>query len=202
VSICLCGRRACIDFDQRNSYIENTLEHDPKFDVNKLLSENPSWEKRIRYWNKEMCTRAPQTFDIVICLGGDGTVLYASWLFQHIIPPVLAFGLGSLGFLTKFDFKDHQSSLQRVFYEGFNVSLRLRFEATVMRCNRREDKEDDGKERDVVEELVGEESADDHTHRPDQTSHVLNEVVIDRGPSGSKSICSGSSPHHLTSIQR
>jgi NAD+ kinase len=133
-----------------------------------------------------MCTRAPQTFDIVICLGGDGTVLYASWLFQHIIPPVLSFGLGSLGFLTKFDFGDYQNTLRRVFSEGFNVSLRLRFEATVMRSNKREDK-GELTERDVVEELVGEESTDEYTHRPDLTSHVLNEVVIDRGPSGSKS---------------
>ncbi|OBZ68443.1 NAD(+) kinase [Grifola frondosa] len=44
----------------------------------------------------------------VVTLGGDGTVLFTSWLFQRIVPPVLPFALGSLGFLTNFDFADHQ----------------------------------------------------------------------------------------------
>ena len=41
--------------------------------------------------------------------------------------------------------------------------------------------------RDIVEELIGEESEDNYTHRPDGTHNILNEVVIDRGPNASKS---------------
>jgi NAD+ kinase len=41
--------------------------------------------------------------------------------------------------------------------------------------------------RDLVEELIGEEKDDEHTHRPDGTYEVLNEVVVDRGPNPSKS---------------
>ena len=52
--------------------------------------------KRLRYWDERMCRTRPHTFDFVISLGGDGTVLYASWLFQRIVPPVLSFALGSL----------------------------------------------------------------------------------------------------------
>jgi NAD+ kinase len=113
-------------------------------------------------------------------LGGDGTVLYASWLFQRIVPPVLAFAMGSLGFLTKFDFDKHPDILNRAIAEGLTVSLRLRFEATVMRSQDRSQKE-----RDLVEELIGEESEDHHTHRPDGTHNILNEVVLDRGPNAS-----------------
>merc|ERR1719334_1583522 len=32
----------------------------------------------------------------VVCLGGDGTLLYASSLFQQSVPPIMAFHLGSL----------------------------------------------------------------------------------------------------------
>lgn len=46
--------------------------------------------------------------DFVITLGGDGTVLYASWLFQFAVPPVLSFFFGTLGFLTLFDFEDYK----------------------------------------------------------------------------------------------
>jgi NAD+ kinase len=131
-----------------------------------------------------MCSRAPQTFDIVIALGGDGTVLYASFLFQKIVPPVLSFALGSLGFLTKFDFGKFEQSLTRVFNDGFRCNLRLRFEATVMRKQRKDDEKSD-KNRDILEELIGRD-AHTVTHKPDGSHHILNEVVLDRGPNGSE----------------
>ncbi|CAP72934.1 uncharacterized protein PODANS_2_3590, partial [Podospora anserina S mat+] len=91
------------------------------------------------------------------------------------------------GFLTKFDFEDHEEILGGAFGEGVTVSLRLRFEGTVMRSIPRrqitegEDGEEEG-ERDLVEELIGEEKDDERTHRPDGTWEVLNELVVDRGP--------------------
>lgn len=130
-------------------------------------------------------------------LGGDGTVLYASWLFQRIVPPTLAFSLGSLGFLTKFDYDSYPQTLSRAFEEGITVNLRLRFEATVMRSQER-----DGTGRDLVEELIGEEAEDHHTHRPDGTYNILNEVVVDRGPNPTmSSIELFGDDEHFTSIQ-
>lgn len=57
----------------------------------------------------------------IICLGGDGTLLYASLLFQRSVPPVMAFHLGSLGFLTPFQFKDFESQITEVL-EGTAVA--------------------------------------------------------------------------------
>ena len=129
--------------------------------------------------------------------------MYASWLFQRIVPPVLSFALGSLGFLTKFDFDDFPETLTTAFRDGIKVSLRLRFEVTIMRCQRGkrrllrhddgtsevvdvdEDREDDISHRDLVEELVGEEKDDERTHRPDGTYEILNDIVVDRGPNPS-----------------
>lgn len=152
---------------------------------------------RLRYWSSHMCRTRPHTFDFVITLGGDGTVLYASWLFQRIVPPVLSFALGSLGFLTKFDFEEHRSILQGAFQKGVTVSLRLRFEGTIMRSQKRaavasdelsssSSQEEESKQRDLVEELIGEERDDEHTHKPDGTFEILNEIVVDRGPNPSK----------------
>ncbi len=93
--------------------------------------------QRLRYWDEDMCRTRPHTFDFVITLGGDGTVLYASWLFQRIVPPVLSFALGSLGFLTKFDFDAFPATLSTAFRAGVTVSLRLRFEGTIMRSQER-----------------------------------------------------------------
>lgn len=164
-------------------YVENILEDNPVFDAKSILAIDTSHEKRLKYWSDELCQRAPQIFDIVISLGGDGTVLYSSLLFQRVVPPVLSFGLGSLGFLTKFNFDDHEASLDVVLNQGFNVNLRLRFEATVMRKKH----EGDCKGKDLVDELIGD-GAQKQTHKPNGSHHILNEVVIDRGPNGSKSV--------------
>jgi len=107
-------------------------------------------------------------------------VLYASWLFQKVVPPVISFALGSLGFLTKFDFEGYPQILSRAFADGVTVGLRLRFEGTVMRSQSRL-----SKRRDLIEELIGEESEDHYTHKPDGTHNVMNEVVMDRGPNPS-----------------
>jgi len=194
-------------------YIERSFKDNKKFDVPGLLEElrkeyveageleeeaSADFKKRLRWWDEGMCRQRPHTFDFVITLGGDGTVLYASWLFQRIVPPVLSFSLGSLGFLTKFEFESFRTTLSNAFSQGVTVSLRLRFEGTVMRSQKKHralsgghlseaEVEQFQKGRDLVEELIGEEKEDEHTHRPDGTYEILNEVVVDRGPNPSTS---------------
>ncbi|EAA32281.1 hypothetical protein GE21DRAFT_7301 [Neurospora crassa] len=129
-------------------YIDKALRCNKKLDAPGLIEEirkdyvgsgeiseeaGNDISERLRYWDEELCRARPQTADFVITLGGDGTVLFASWLFQRIVPPVLSFSLGSLGFLTKFDFDHYHETLTAAFTEGVNVALRLRFEGTVMR---------------------------------------------------------------------
>ncbi|XXH00667.1 hypothetical protein Hte_007017 [Hypoxylon texense] len=190
-------------------YVEESLRNNEDFNAHGLLEElhqeyssagltdgtysKGALDNRLRYWTEKMCHKRPQTFDFVITLGGDGTVLYASWLFQRIVPPVLSFSLGSLGFLTKFDFGEYQDILTSAFKDGVTVSLRLRFEGTIMRSQKRpapaqltqgESTEEKApqRKRDLIEELIGEEREDEHTHRPDGTYEILNEIVVDRGP--------------------
>ena len=98
------------------------------------------------------------------------------------MPPVLSFALGSLGFLTKFDYTGFEDTLTKAFTNGITVSLRLRFEGTVMRSQNRER----GEGRDLVDELIGEESDNEYTHKPDGTYRILNDIVVDRGPNPSK----------------
>lgn len=56
--------------------------------------------------------------DFVLCLGGDGTLLHLSSLLtgngENAVPPVVSFGLGSLGFLTPFDIRDIEHCLDRL----------------------------------------------------------------------------------------
>ena len=43
-----------------------------------------------------------------------------------------------------------------------------------------------GARQDLVEELIGEESENDYTHKPDRSYEILNDIVVDRGPNPSK----------------
>ena len=52
--------------------------------------------------------------DFIVCLGGDGTLLYASSLFQQSVPPVMAFHMGSLGFLTPFEIENFEQQVTHV----------------------------------------------------------------------------------------
>ncbi|PSK43110.1 hypothetical protein B9Z65_7064 [Elsinoe australis] len=182
-------------------WVEHTLEEKPAFDAKGLLAADESRKDRLKYWDNELCRRKPQTFDIGLALGGDGTVLYASSLFQRIVPPILSFALGSLGFLTKFDFAAYPKILTRAFEEGITLSLRLRFEGTVMRSNKR-GSDDEQASRNLVEELVGDESDDSTTHHPEHSFNILNEIVIDRGPNPTMSSMEVfGDDEHFTTIQ-
>ncbi|ROW06059.1 hypothetical protein VMCG_04529 [Cytospora schulzeri] len=217
-------------------YLEKELQNNKQFDAPGLIEElrkdylkageseeenSKDVGKRLRWWDEHICRTRPHTFDFAITLGGDGTVLYASWLFQRIVPPVLSFALGSLGFLTKFDFEDYQSILSGAFKDGVTVSLRLRFEGTIMRSQKRkrkprsltdgdangavessdEDEEEEHQRRDLVEELIGVEQEDEHTHKPDGTYEILNEIVVDRGPNPTMSYTEiFGDDEHFTSI--
>jgi NAD+ kinase len=106
------------------------------------------------------------------------------------VPPTLSFALGSLGFLTKFDFDGFETTIGKAFRDGITVSLRLRFEGTVMRSQHRKH----AVHQDLVEELIGEESENETTHKPDRSLMILNDIVVDRGPNPSALSCSSLIP--------
>lgn len=184
---------------QYTVYVENTMKDSKDFNAQGIIEAHPDYQDRLKYWDNELARKRPHTFDFCILLGGDGTVLYSSWLFQRVVPPVLSFAMGSLGFLTKFDFNEYQKTLEQVFRDGITISLRLRFEGTVMRAQ----KHPDGDERrDVVEELIGEEAGDTRTHKPYRTFEILNDIVVDRGPNPTMSTIElFGDGDHLTTVQ-
>ncbi|KAG8505525.1 NAD kinase, partial [Galemys pyrenaicus] len=118
--------------------------------------------------------------DLIICLGGDGTLLYASSLFQGSVPPVMAFHLGSLGFLTPFGFESFRSQVAQVIQGNAAVVLRSRLKVRVV-------KELRGRKA-AVPNGIRENGApaaglDAELGKQVMQYQVLNEVVIDRGPS-------------------
>ncbi|CAF4984871.1 unnamed protein product, partial [Rotaria sp. Silwood1] len=116
--------------------------------------------------------------DLVICLGGDGTLLHASSLFQKSCPPVLSFSMGSLGFLTPFDFQFHDNIIDEVLSGKVAVLLRTRLNCAIIK---HELNNLSSSETSDVSSQTNETSPSIDTDA--MTCLALNEVVIDRGPS-------------------
>ena len=153
-------------------YVDAKLRTSKRFDAEGLLASNPNYEHMLRYWTPDICCNSPEKFDLVLTLGGDGTVLFTSWLFQRIVPPILSFSLGSLGFLTNFPFTSYKPTLDRIMEgSGMRVNMRMRFTCTVYRASRHLSKSNLPKSDQSSELTI------------DSQFEVLNELVIDRGPS-------------------
>ncbi|KAJ3134209.1 hypothetical protein HDU90_005306 [Geranomyces variabilis] len=158
--------------------VEDRMENDPVFNLpglrEQLRATEASADKsdKIRFWNNEFCASASgaASVDFLITLGGDGTVLYAAWLFQQKCPPIIPFRLGSLGFLTTFDFSNFRKSVSDLvlgpgLQKGLRMNFRMRFSCTVVRHDT---------------------TADYTAHgggAHGETFEILNDLTIDRGPS-------------------
>ncbi|KAK5624657.1 hypothetical protein RRF57_000373 [Xylaria bambusicola] len=144
-----------------NVYVDAKLRHSKRFGAASIIDEDPRFPSMLHYWSPDLCWSQPEKFDLVCTLGGDGTVLFTSWLFQRVVPPVISFSLGSLGFLTSFEFEKYKQHLNRIMGdEGMRVNLRMRFTCTVYRNGASGEEPEEGEQ-----------------------FEVLNELVIDRGPS-------------------
>ncbi|KAK9735970.1 hypothetical protein RND81_04G242000 [Saponaria officinalis] len=95
--------------------------------------------------------------DLVVTLGGDGTVLWAASLFKGPSPPMVPFSMGSLGFMTPFYSEHYKESLDSVIQGPISITLRHRLQCHVIR------------------------EAAKNEFETEEPILVLNEVTIDRG---------------------
>ncbi|CAH9070553.1 unnamed protein product [Cuscuta europaea] len=122
-----------------------------------LLSEL-SYYQFVQTWGgEEEIMQLHTKVDLVVTLGGDGTVLWAASMFKGPVPPVVSFSLGSLGFMTPFHSEEYKQYLTSILRGPINITLRHRLQCYVIR--------DGAKNEFETEEQV----------------LVLNEVTIDRG---------------------
>jgi len=106
--------------------------------------------------------------DLVVTIGGDGTLTWAVSLFKRASPPILSFAAGSLGFLTPFRLDDWFTTLVELFGESCkapSLPIVLRMRLTVTLPSR-------------LRQLAP------HSSKP---IHCLNEILVHRGQSGALS---------------
>jgi NAD+ kinase len=96
--------------------------------------------------------------DLIIVLGGDGTLLGVARLVASKNVPILGVNLGGLGFLTEVTMKEARATLERILIGDYEVERRIMLEAIVARAS---------------EELSRAE-----------TFQAFNDVVVGKGPLG------------------
>lgn len=88
-----------------------------------LIGESASYQKT------QIATRS----DMVLVLGGDGTMLSAARLLEERAVPILGVNMGGLGFLTEITLDQLYPTLEKVFAQEFMVEERLMLRADIHR---------------------------------------------------------------------
>ncbi|TAQ86952.1 hypothetical protein B7494_g4724 [Chlorociboria aeruginascens] len=72
-------------------------------------------------------TDLPTKVDLTTTLGGDGTILRASYLFSTTrhVPPILSFSMGTLGFLGEWKFAEYKRAFREVYMSGAGAGSHL-----------------------------------------------------------------------------
>ncbi|GFP89425.1 NAD(H) kinase 1 [Phtheirospermum japonicum] len=95
--------------------------------------------------------------DLVVTLGGDGTVLWAASMFKGPVPPIVALSLELIFNRIKSDSEHYREYLNSILRGPISITLRHRLQCHIIRDEAKSEYENEG------------------------TMLVLNEVTIDRG---------------------
>ena len=90
--------------------------------------------------------------ELVVVLGGDGTLLSVARLFSSLDIPILGVNLGSLGFMTEITLEELYPQLERCIKGNPRISQRMMLEVVILRQGKQIEKR-----------------------------HVLNDIVINKG---------------------
>ena len=90
------------------------------------------------FWDEEQAPGseglpAQETADLILVLGGDGTLLKAARLYGGRGTPILGVNLGGLGFLTEIALEEFYSILDKIFQGEFQTETRMMLEAEIIR---------------------------------------------------------------------
>jgi len=85
---------------------------------------------------KPISTINPEEIDIMISMGGDGTILRLIHQYDHLNAAILGINLGHLGFMADIPISDIYPSLQDLISGAYRIEERVRLEGETLRGER------------------------------------------------------------------
>ena len=129
-------------FLREQKLVEQVLVEPPVFEELGQPAYLSSWDDRGASGSadkaagivRQDCGKAEKaSVDVVVCLGGDGTMLWVSGLFPSAVPPVVSFSMGSLGFLTPYKSSNFKRVMRNVLEDGCQLTVRMRLFCQVVK---------------------------------------------------------------------
>jgi NAD+ kinase len=78
----------------------------------------------------------PETVELMVVLGGDGTLLSVARIIEDHPIPIIGVNLGGLGFLTEISIESCISEMENILAGRYEVEERMRLHVSVQRNNR------------------------------------------------------------------
>lgn len=89
-------------------------------------------------WDEDEVVRCVGDFDLLITLGGDGTILRAARITAEYSVPILGLNLGRVGFLAEMEIGDWPEKLALVLGDKYWLEERMMLQAELWRQGKRE----------------------------------------------------------------
>ncbi|KAH8828198.1 NADH kinase [Flagelloscypha sp. PMI_526] len=169
-----------------DAFLHHVHEHYPGVRV--FHEDRPDIPHGAEVWKPGL---QAQKIDLVVTLGGDGTILHASSLFSTgAVPPVLSFSMGTLGFLLPFHMDDFAKALRSVFAGTTTTLNRMRLACSFYNQSLNK-KGEDGDSWQVMNEIALHRGASPHLNTIDifvdgqHLTEAVSDGLIVSTPTGS-----------------
>lgn len=108
--------------------------HDNKVKVELLATSIETIGEKFSFLSQRESTTVGE---VVLVLGGDGTLLTVARTISHYDIPILGVNMGHLGFLTEIEVEELTKYLPRLFKGEFHLEYRMMLEAEVWRTEQK-----------------------------------------------------------------
>lgn len=113
------------------SIVEEAIKILEKYDITPLL-EKEIIERLVIDRENYTIADMRSVADVVIVLGGDGTLLYAARMFRFSTIPIIGFNLGRLGFIMEYDIKDFEKIINYYMNKRLIISRRMKISGIIL----------------------------------------------------------------------
>jgi len=124
------------------------IKSDPTEYITKLISllekKGVSIHLELEYYNQlkkslskniNSFMELDKSFDLLISIGGDGTILRAITFVKHLSVPIVGVNSGRLGFLAKINLEKLEKAIQEIISGNYSISERSLIEVTTSKKN-------------------------------------------------------------------